>query len=55
MVSDGGGAEGVSESQARDAIRRGDRIALASSNSLLSLGVIRYAQSPEIPDASFER
>jgi len=53
MVSGGGGAEGVSESQARDAIRRGDHVALATSNSLLNLGVIRYAQSPEIPDTSF--
>jgi hypothetical protein len=53
MVSGGGGAEGVSESQARDAIRRGDHIALATSNSLLNLGVIRYVQSPEIPDTAF--
>ena len=53
MVSGGGGAEGVSDSQARDAVRRGDHIALATSNSLLNLGVIRYAQSPEIPDTSF--
>ena len=53
MVSGRDGAEGVSESQARDAIRRGDHIALASSNSLLNLGVIRYAQSPEVPDTSF--
>jgi len=53
MVSGGAGAEGVSESQARDAIRSGDHIALASSNSLLNLGVIRYAQSPEVPDTSF--
>jgi hypothetical protein len=53
MVSGGGGAEGVSESQAREAIQRGDHIAIATSNSLLNLGVIRYAQSPEIPDTSF--
>jgi hypothetical protein len=53
MVSGGGGAEGVSESQARDAIRSGDHIALTSSNSLLNLGAIRYAKSPEIPGTSF--
>jgi len=53
MVSGGGGAEGVSESQARDAIRRGDHISLATANSLLNLGVIKYVQSPEIPDTSF--
>jgi hypothetical protein len=53
MVSGGGGAEGVSESQARDAIRRGDHIALVTPNSLLNLGVIRNVQSPEIPGTSF--
>ncbi|HST09526.1 MAG TPA: hypothetical protein VLL05_04060 [Terriglobales bacterium] len=53
MVSGGGGAEGVSESQARDAIRSGDHIALTTSNSLLNLGAIRYAKSPEIPATSF--
>jgi hypothetical protein len=37
MVSGGGGAEGVSESQAREAIR-GDHIAIATSNSWLNLG-----------------
>src|SRR5690242_10496092 len=31
MVSGGGGAEGVSETQARDAIRRGDHIAIQST------------------------
>lgn len=34
MVSGGGGAEGVSELQARDAIRRGDHIAIESAGSL---------------------
>ena len=53
MVSGGGGAEGVSEFQARDAIRRGDHIAIESSSSLLNLGAIRFAQPPEIPDTSF--
>jgi hypothetical protein len=55
MVSGGGGAEAVGKSQARDAIRRGDHIALTTSNSFLDLGVIRYAQSPEIPDTSFRK
>jgi hypothetical protein len=55
MVSGGGGAEGVSENQARDAIRRGDHIALTTSNSLLNLGVITYVKSPEIPVTSFRK
>jgi hypothetical protein len=60
MVSGGGGAEGVSESQARDAIRRGDHIAIASSASTrllgvipVDFGVIRFAQPPDVPDTSF--
>jgi hypothetical protein len=53
MVSAGGGAEGVSELQARDAIRRGDHIAIESSSSLLNLGDVKFAQPPEIPDTSF--
>ena len=53
MVSDGGGAEGVSELQGRDAIRQGDHIAIESSTSLLNLGNVKFAQRPEIPDTSF--
>ena len=53
MVSGGGGAEGVSELQARDAIRRGDHIAIESSNSLLNLAAVKFVQAPEIPDTSF--
>jgi hypothetical protein len=53
MVSGGGGAEGVSELQARDAIRRGDHIAIESSNSLFNLAAVKFARSPEIPDTSF--
>jgi hypothetical protein len=53
MVSGGGGAEGVSELQARDAIRRGDHIAIESFSSLLNLGAVKFAQPPEIPDTSF--
>jgi hypothetical protein len=53
MVSAGGGAEGVSELQARDAIRRGDHIVIDSSGSLLNLGDVKFLQQPEIPDTSF--
>src|SRR5262245_44465141 len=53
MVSGGGGAEGVSELQARDAIRRGDHIAIESSSSLLNLAAVKFVRSPEIPDISF--
>jgi hypothetical protein len=53
MVSGGGGAEGVSEVQARDAIRRGVHIAIESSSSLLNLGEVKFAQPPEIPETSF--
>ncbi len=53
MVSGGGGAEGVSELQAREAIRRGVHIAIESSNSLLNLGDVKFAQPPVIPDTSF--
>jgi hypothetical protein len=53
MVSGGGGAEGVSESQARDAVRRGDHIAIERSSSLFNLGAVKFARPPEIPDTSF--
>ena len=53
IVSRGGGAEGVSELQARDAIRRGDHIAIESSSSLFNLGAVKFAQPPEIPGTSF--
>src|ERR1700730_17196340 len=53
MVSGGGGAEGVSEFQARDAIRRGDHIATESAGSLLNLAAIKFEQPPEIPNTSF--
>jgi hypothetical protein len=55
MVSGGGGAEGVSELQARDAILRGDHIAIESSSSLFNLAIVRFAQPPEIPDTSFRK
>src|SRR5262245_45725761 len=44
MVSGGGGAEGVSEIQARDAIRRGDRIAIESAGSLFVVAGIKFEQ-----------
>src|SRR5499427_9409510 len=53
MVSGGGGAEGVSEVQARDAIRRGDHIAIQSTGSLLNLAAIKFEQPPENPNTSF--
>jgi hypothetical protein len=53
MVSGGGGAEGISEAQARDAIRRGDHIALESSASLLNFDDIEFENPPVIPDSSF--
>jgi hypothetical protein len=53
MVSGGGGAEGVSEVQARDAIRHGDHIAIQSTGSLLNLAGIKFEQAPENPNTSF--
>jgi len=53
MVSGGGGAEGVSEPQARDAIRRGDQIAIESAGSLLNLTGVKFERPPEKPDTSF--
>jgi hypothetical protein len=53
MVSGGGGAEGVSDLQALDAIRRGDHIAIENSSSLLNLAAVKFARHPEIPDTSF--
>jgi hypothetical protein len=53
MVSGGGGAEGVSELNARDAIHDGDRIAVESSGSLLNLTAIKFENPPAIPNSSF--
>jgi hypothetical protein len=53
MVSAGGGAEGVSEAQARDAIRRGDHIVIEGAGSLFNPVVVKFEQPPEIPDTSF--
>jgi hypothetical protein len=51
MVSGGGGAEAVTEAQARDAIRRGDRIAIDSAGSLLDLRQ-SFDRPLQIPDRS---
>jgi hypothetical protein len=55
MVSGGGGAEGVSELQAREAIRRGDHIAIESSGtfSLFNLAAVKFEHPPIVPDSSF--
>jgi len=53
MVSGGGGAEGVSERQAREAIRRGDRIAIESTGSLLVLAGVKFEQPPHMPGTPF--
>jgi hypothetical protein len=53
MVARGGGAEGVSERAARDAIRRGDHIAIDTAGSLLQPVFVTFVQRPEIPDEPF--
>jgi hypothetical protein len=53
MVSGGGGAEGVTELQAREAIRRGDHIAVESAGSLLNLTGIKFEHPVESSNASF--
>ena len=53
MVSSGGGAEGVSAAQARDAIRRGDHIAVESAGSVLNVGQgITFKIPQETPNSS---
>jgi hypothetical protein len=52
MVSGGGGAEFVSEIQARDAIRRGDRIAIDSEGSWRNLTGIKFENPSETPNGS---
>ena len=46
MVSGGGGAELVSEEEARAAIQRGEQIAIEDAESLQSLGDIRFDRAP---------
>jgi hypothetical protein len=50
MVSGGGGAEFVSEVKARDAIRRGDRIAIESEGSLQNPTSVRFEHPSEAQD-----
>jgi hypothetical protein len=52
MVSGGGGAEFVSEVAARDAIRRGDRIAIESEGSGRNLTAIKFENPSETPSGS---
>jgi hypothetical protein len=52
MVSGGAGAEEVSEWQARDAIRWGNRIAMNTEGSLLDWVGVRIGVPPEIPETS---
>ena len=49
----GGGAEGVSERQAREAIQRGDHIAIESTGSLLVLAGVKFEQPPHMPGTPF--
>src|SRR5262245_42314557 len=53
MVSGGGGAEDVSEAQARDAIRDGDHIAIEPAGSWLTLAAVRFERPPQVPTTSF--
>jgi hypothetical protein len=46
MVSGGGGAEFVTEAEARDALRRGDRIAIESEGSWRNLTGIKFEKTP---------
>jgi hypothetical protein len=52
MVSGGGGAEFVSETEARDAIRRGDRIAIDSEGSWRNLTGINFENPSATADGS---
>jgi hypothetical protein len=46
MISDGGGAEFVSEEEARAAIQRGDRIVINDAGSLQNVVAIRFETAP---------
>ena len=46
MVSGGGGAELVSEEEARAAIQRGEQIAIYDAGSLHNMAVIRFERAP---------
>jgi hypothetical protein len=49
MVAEGGGAESVSEVEARQAIRRGDRIVIGGASFELD-SPITFEKPPEVPD-----
>jgi hypothetical protein len=53
MVSGGGGAELVSEPEARAAIRRGERIAIDDAGSLRHLADIRFDVAPQKASAAW--
>jgi hypothetical protein len=46
MVSGGGGAEFVSDQEARAAIQRGEHIAIEDTGSLLNLGKVKLERPP---------
>jgi hypothetical protein len=50
MVSNGGGAESVSEAEAREAIRSGDRIDVSGADELLNVVTIVFERPPRVPD-----
>jgi hypothetical protein len=52
-VSEGGGAELVSEKKADAAIRRGEQIAIGDAGSLLNLSEIRFDRAPAQQDPSW--
>ena len=52
-VSGGGGAELVSEEEARQAIQRGEQIEINDAGSLLNLSDIRYGSAPAQQDPSW--
>jgi len=52
MVSEGGGAEFISEIEARDAIRRGDRIVIESEGSSRNLTGVKFENASETPNGS---
>ncbi|MBR0751655.1 hypothetical protein JQ604_05635 [Bradyrhizobium jicamae] len=53
MVSDGGGAELVSEEEARQAISRGEQIEINDAGSLFNLTEIRFARAPAQQDPAW--
>src|SRR5262249_18639407 len=53
MLSGGGGAELVSEGEARSTIRHGEQIAIDDARSLLNLSNIRFATGPARQDPAW--